>query len=99
MIQIAPLQAGGGFLSLTSVQLSSKSILPLSNYKRKTLNISQQRQELDHFAAIICAQIIVEGPFTKVELDAMDKITHIIYSQSCITHENMINYLFDQGMF
>ena len=29
----------------------------------------------------------------------MDKITHIIYSRWCITHENTINYLFDQGMF
>ena len=54
---------------------------------------------MDNLAAIICAQIIVEGSFTEVELDTMDKTTYITYSRWCITHENRVNYLFDQGMF
>ena len=51
---------------------------------------------MDNLAAIICAQIVVEGPFTEVELDAMDKTTHITYSR---WYENTMNYLFDLGMF
>ena len=34
-----------------------------------------------------------------MELDAMDKTTHITYSRWCIIYENTVNYLFDQGMF
>src|SRR5439155_6763020 len=67
--------------------------------QERNLLISQQRQELDNLAAIICTQIVVEGPFTEVELNAVNKTTHITYSQWCITRENTINYLFDQGMF
>ena len=65
--------------------------IALVKLQEKNLLISQQRQELDHLAATICAQIIVEGSFTEVELDTMDKTTHITYSRWCITHENMMN--------
>ena len=40
--------------------------IALVKLQEKNLLISQQRQELDHLLAIICAQIIVEGLFTKV---------------------------------
>ena len=67
--------------------------------QERNLLISQQRQELDNLATIICTQIVVEGSFTEVELNAVNKTTHITYSRWCITRENTINYLFDQGMF
>ena len=49
--------------------------------QERNLLISQQRQELDNLATIICAQIVVEGPFTEVELDAINKTTHITYAR------------------
>jgi len=67
--------------------------------QEKNLLISQQRQELDNLTAIICTQIIVDGPFAKVELDRMENGMHITHGQWCITFENAFNYLFDQGMF
>jgi len=49
--------------------------------QERNLLISQQRQELDSLAAIICTQIVVEGPFTEVELNAVNKTTHITYGR------------------
>ena len=94
MIQIMPLQAGGGLLWLVSVQSPSKSTLLLSNCKKETFWFHNKDKSW-----IIWPQIVVEGPFTEVELNAVNKTTHITYSRWCITRENTINYLFDQGMF
>ena len=53
--------------------------------QHKNLLISEQTQELDNLAAIICTQIVVEGLFMKEELDVIDKTMHITYN----------NYLFN----
>src|SRR5205809_5341954 len=77
--------------------ISGQVNIILVKLQGSNLLISQQRQELDNLAAIICTQIVVEGPFTEVELNAVNKTTHITYSRWCITRENTINYLFVIG--
>ena len=44
--------------------ISEQVNITLIKLQGSNLLISQQKQELDNLAAIICAQIVVEGPFT-----------------------------------
>jgi len=62
------------------------------------LLISQQTQELDQLAVILSTHIEVEGPFTETESAALDT-TYSRFGRWAIKHQNIINYLFDQGTF
>jgi len=65
----------------------------------KDLLVSQQSAELVNLASLICIQVGVDGPHSSEELTALDDTTNFIFSRRSVSRYNVIQYLFDQGMF
>ena len=61
--------------------------------------MSQQTAESGNLAAVLSAQIGFDGQIMEEESVAINKNTHSIFERWIVSHENIINFLFDQGMF
>ena len=59
----------------------------------RELIISQQERELDQLVATVVAALGTESDVI------VDITTHCTFGRWAITHENIINYLFDQATF
>ena len=64
----------------------------------RNLLISQQTRELDNLAVILSTHLVIEGPFTEAESAALDT-SYSTFGRWAVKHQNIINYLFDQGTF
>ena len=63
------------------------------NLQAKNYLISQQEKELDHLAATLSAWIVIESSAD------LDDTTHCIFGRWAVSYQNVINYIFDRGMF
>jgi hypothetical protein len=79
--------------------ISEQVNIVLIKLQSKELLISQQAEELQRLGAMLCTQIEMDGPLTEAEIAALDPITHCSFSRWSVTHENILNHLFDQGIF
>ena len=65
----------------------------ITKLQAKNLLISQQEKELDHLAATLSAWIVIESSAD------LDDTTHCIFGRWAVSYQNVINYIFDRGMF
>jgi len=65
----------------------------------KCLLVSQQAAELEKLATGLCAHINIDGPFLKEEIALIDLTLNAMFGRWSISHENLINWILDQGMF
>jgi len=78
--------------------LSTQVNFVILKLQARDLLMSQQVQELEHLAAIFINSFMIEGPFPIIPTD-IDKSINCIYGHWFVKYENVINFIFDQGMF
>jgi hypothetical protein len=42
---------------------------------------------------------MIDGPFSREEVALIDTTTNAVFGRWSITHENLINWILDQGLF
>jgi hypothetical protein len=98
----SPTQAPSDWWWVTTASVSAISEqvnVVLTKLQSKELLISQQAEELQQLAAVLCAQIEVDGPLTEDEIATRDPITCCSFSRWSVSHESILNHVFDQGIF
>jgi hypothetical protein len=66
----------------------------VTKLQAKNLLVSQQRQELDHLSATLSTWIVIESCNA-----GFDNNTHYIFGRWAVSYQNIINYIFDRGIF
>jgi hypothetical protein len=79
-------------------QLSVQVNIAVIKLQARDLLMSQQAQELDHLAGIFINHFMIEGP-NPITPDEIDKSINCMYGRWTVTHENIINFILDQGLF
>ena len=78
--------------------LSEQVNIVVVKLQARNLLISQQTRELDNLAVILSTHLVIEGPFMETESAALDT-SYSTFGRWAVKHQNIINYLFDQGTF
>ena len=78
--------------------LSEQVNIVVVKLQARNLLISQQTRELDNLAVILSTYLIIEGLFMEAESAALDT-SYSTFGRWAVKHQNIINYLFDQGTF
>ena len=87
-IVVAGIDAFTAQVNIVFVKLQAKDLL-----------VSQQSAELNTLASLLCIQLGIEGPHSEDDLAALNQATNVIQSRWSVSHYNILQYLFDQGMF
>ena len=79
--------------------LSQQVNIAIVKLQSKDLLVSQQTAILQDLGSVLCTQIDVEGPFPESHITIIDKDYNSTYGSWSVSHNNVNQYLLDQGMF
>jgi hypothetical protein len=92
--------AGWWWIAASCIYILSKEInMVFVKLQSKNLLLSQQAAELEHLAINLYAHIMIDGPLSPDEITLIDITTNAIFGRWSISHENLINWILDQGLF
>src|SRR5438045_209692 len=83
----------------TAIYTLSKEVNVVFKLQSKLLLVSQQAAGLENLATILCAHIIIDGPFAQEEIALINTTLNTTFGRWSISNENFINWILDQGMF
>src|SRR5437762_4351207 len=87
---------GWWWIVASAIHTLSKEInVVFVKLQSKNLLISQQAAELEKLATILCAHIIIDGPFSQEEIILIDMTLNTTFGRWSISNENLINWILD----